>query len=56
MSAPVPTTPVILPSQGVARVKSVMSGDTVVLLGKPAVPTQAPPEVIFTFESLSAPR
>jgi staphylococcal nuclease domain-containing protein 1 len=48
--------PVILPQEGVARVKSVMSGDTVVLLGKPVAPNRPPPEVIFTFESLSAPR
>jgi len=48
--------PVILPKQGMARVKSVLSGDTVILLGKPANPQGPPPEVLFTFEGLSAPR
>jgi len=49
------TAPIILPKQGMARVKNVLSGDTVVLLGKPVNPSQPPPEVVFTFESLSAP-
>jgi len=48
--------PVVLPAQGMARVKSVMSGDTVVLLGKPTAPNRPAPEVIFTFEGVSAPR
>ena len=48
--------PVILPASGVARVKSVWSGDTVILLGKAVKPNQPPPEVIFTFESVNAPR
>jgi hypothetical protein len=48
--------PVILPKEGIARVKSIMSGDTVILLGKPLDPSKPPPEVIFTFEALSAPR
>ena len=46
----------ILPSHGVARVKSVLSGDTVILLGKAATPDGRPPEVVFTFEKVSAPR
>jgi staphylococcal nuclease domain-containing protein 1 len=56
MSAILDNKPVILPQQGEARVKSVLSGDTVILLGKPTAPNRPPPEVIFTFESLSAPR
>lgn len=48
--------PVILPKQGTARVKSVLSGDTLILLGKATNPQRAPPEVLFTFEGLSAPR
>ena len=46
----------ILPSRGVARVKNVMSGDTVVLLGRAASPDAKAPEVVFTFEKVSAPR
>jgi len=45
----------VLPSRGVARVKNVLSGDTVVLLGK-AAPGQPAPEVVFTFERVTAPR
>jgi len=48
--------PIILPATGVARVKSVWSGDTVILLGKAVRPNQPPPEVVFTFESVNAPR
>jgi len=48
--------PVVLPKTGIAKVKSVLSGDTVVLLGKATSPNKPPPEVIFTFEGLSAPR
>jgi hypothetical protein len=48
--------PLILPKMGVARVKSVMSGDTVILLGKAVSPSAPPPEVMFTLEGLSAPR
>jgi len=57
---PVTTTashrPIILPSRGVARVKSVLSGDTVVLLGKASGPNEKAPEVVFTLENISAPR
>lgn len=49
-------TKLILPKTGMARVKSVLSGDSVILLGKPLAPNQAPPEVIFTFDGVSAPR
>jgi staphylococcal nuclease domain-containing protein 1 len=56
MSAAIENKPIILPQEGVARVKSVMSGDTVILLGKAVAPHLPPPEVIFTFEGLSAPR
>lgn len=52
-SAPRPT---ILPTKGAARVKQVLSGDTVVLLGKPTAPKGKAPEVIFTLENVSAPR
>lgn len=48
--------PTILPSKGVARVKNVLSGDTVILLGKAATPNGKAPEVIFTLENISAPR
>lgn len=48
--------PIILPKTGVAKVKSVMSGDTVILLGKAPGPNLPPPEVIFTFESMTSPR
>lgn len=48
--------PIILPKQGSARVKCAMSGDTVVLLGKPMAAGHPEPEVVFTLESLSAPR
>jgi len=48
--------PVVLPSRGRATVKSVLSGDTVVLFGKPATPNEKAPEVIFTFERVTAPR
>lgn len=51
-----PTPPIILPATGVARVKSVLSGDTVILLGKPVAPDKPQPEVIFTFEAVNAPR
>jgi staphylococcal nuclease domain-containing protein 1 len=46
----------ILPSHGTARVKSVLSGDTVILLGKATTPDGRPPEVVFTFEKVSSPR
>lgn len=56
IATPATSKPIILPKQGMARVKNVMSGDTVVLLGKPLTPNGPPPEVIFTLEALSAPR
>lgn len=46
--------PTILPSRGAARVKQVLSGDTVILLGKPV--NGRAPEVVFTLENVSAPR
>lgn len=46
----------VLPSRGVAKVKNVLSGDTVVLLGKPMTPDAKAPEVVFTFERVTAPR
>jgi len=45
----------ILPATGSAKVKSVLSGDTVVLLGRAAEGGKAP-EVTFTFERVTAPR
>lgn len=45
----------ILPNRGTAKIKSVLSGDTVVLLGRPAGGARAP-EVTFTFERVTAPR
>ena len=55
-AAPASRRPIILPSRGVARVKNVLSGDTVVLLGKPSGPNEKAPEVVFTLENISAPR
>jgi len=46
----------VLPSHGTATVKSVLSGDTVILTGKPAAAGGKPPVVIFTFERVTAPR
>lgn len=46
----------VLPNRGRATVKSVLSGDTVVLLGRATVPGGKLPEVLFTFERVSAPR
>lgn len=46
----------ILPARGTARVKNVLSGDTVILLGKAPAPNARAPEVVFTLESVSAPR
>ena len=54
--APAPMRPAVLPSHGIATVKSVLSGDTVVLTGRPAAPGQKAPLVIFTFERVTAPR
>ena len=48
--------PVLLPQKGTARVKSVLSGDTVVLWGKAAAPGLQPPEVQFTLEGIMSPR
>ena len=45
----------ILPQSGTAKIKSVLSGDTVVLLGRGAEGRKAP-EVTFTFERVTAPR
>lgn len=50
------TPPIILPATGVARVKSVLSGDTVILLGKSVASNQPQPEVMFTLASVNAPR
>jgi len=46
----------VLPNRGVAVVKSVPSGDTVVLLGRASKVGGKPPEVLFTFERVTAPR
>mmetsp|Transcript_7830 Transcript_7830/g.7396 ORF Transcript_7830/g.7396 Transcript_7830/m.7396 type:complete len:945 (-) Transcript_7830:92-2926(-) len=45
----------VLPSHGIAVVKSVLSGDTVVLVGRSSASGKAP-EVVFTFERVTAPR
>ena len=47
--------PTILPKTGFAKVQSVLSGDTVVLLGKATQPNQPAPQVLFTLSSVSAP-
>ncbi len=46
----------ILPATGSAKVKSVLSGDTVVLLGRAPAAGGKAPEVTFTFERVTAPR
>jgi len=56
MPAPAAAKPVLLPQKGTARVKNVMSGDTVVLWGKAPAPGLPPPQVQFTLEGLMAPR
>jgi hypothetical protein len=48
--------PLRLPPKGTARVKSVLSGDTVILLGRSTAPHLPPPEVLFTLEGILAPR
>lgn len=47
---------ITLPPTGKARVKSVLSGDTVVLVGTAPAPNVAPPEVLFTLDGILAPR
>jgi len=56
--APVSSTPLrpVLPSRGVATVKSCLSGDTVVLQGKPTTPGSKSQAVVFTLERITAPR
>lgn len=49
------SSPTILPKTGFAKVQSVLSGDTVVLLGKATQPNQPAPQVLFTLSSVSAP-
>jgi staphylococcal nuclease domain-containing protein 1 len=56
VTVPAAIRPTILPSRGVARVKNVLSGDTVVLLGSATTPNGKAPEVVFTLENVSAPR
>lgn len=60
MSMPVPSAanPMrpVLPSRGLAVVKSVLSGDTVILTGRASGPGAKAPVVVFTFERVSAPR
>eukprot|EP00591_Stephanopyxis_turris_P001274 CAMPEP_0195523846 /NCGR_PEP_ID=MMETSP0794_2-20130614/23304_1 /TAXON_ID=515487 /ORGANISM="Stephanopyxis turris, Strain CCMP 815" /LENGTH=945 /DNA_ID=CAMNT_0040653933 /DNA_START=90 /DNA_END=2927 /DNA_ORIENTATION=+ len=46
----------VLPNRGIAVVKSVLSGDTVTLLGRATAPDAKAPEVVFTFERVTAPR
>jgi len=57
MSAPAAAPkPVLLPQTGTARVKNVMSGDTVILWGKASAPHLPPPQVQFTLDGLLSPR
>ena len=61
MTTAVPAAPVVpratvLPTRGMARVKNVLSGDTVILLGKATTPKSKPPEVVFTLGSITSPR
>lgn len=46
----------ILPNRGTAKIKSVLSGDTVVLLGRSGGEGRSAPSVTFTFERVTAPR
>ena len=57
-SVPVAAKPMrpVLPSRGMATVKSVLSGDTVILTGRPTTAGAKAPVVIFTFERVTAPR
>lgn len=55
-AAPAVPRATVLPARGVARVKNVLSGDTVILLGKATTPKSKPPEVVFTLGSITAPR
>lgn len=54
-SAPIQLRPV-LPNRGIATVKSCLSGDTVVLQGKPMTPGGKSQAVVFTLEKITAPR
>ena len=58
MSIPAAANPMrpVLPSRGLAIVKSVLSGDTVILTGRASTPGAKAPVVVFTFERVSAPR
>jgi len=46
----------MLPPRGVATIKSVLSGDTVILLGSAASPNSIPKVVTFTLERITSPR
>ena len=49
----------VLPREGFAFVKSVLSGDTLVLLSQNEMPTTSstpPPEAVFSLSNISAPR
>uniref|UniRef100_A0A7S2UEN5 TNase-like domain-containing protein n=1 Tax=Attheya septentrionalis TaxID=420275 RepID=A0A7S2UEN5_9STRA len=56
VAAPSYSGPAILPERGVAKVKSVLSGDTVVLIGRAVTPQAKAPEIVFTLERITAPR
>jgi hypothetical protein len=56
MSLPTVQMRPVLPNRGFATVRAVLSGDTVVLTGRPSAPGQKAPVVIFTFERVTAPR
>jgi staphylococcal nuclease domain-containing protein 1 len=51
-----PPGPTFFPARGVAKVKSVLSGDTVVLIGRASTPQGKAPEIVFTLERITAPR
>lgn len=46
----------MLPPRGMATIKSVLSGDTVILLGSAASPNSIPKVVTFTLERITSPR
>jgi hypothetical protein len=57
MATAAAATTITLPPTGKARVKNVLSGDTLVLLGSANVgPNVAPAEVLFTLDGVLAPR
>lgn len=55
MTDAAPATSSHVPKQGIARVKTVLSGDTVVLVGNPTGPNRPAPEILFSLQAITAP-